>query len=643
MAKPSRETITETGIIDVTKRGVGYFLRADKDDVEIPIEALGTALNGDCVEVEYKDRKNPKGKVLKVVERKKTHFVGTLEQERGSWFLVPDDPKMHVNIQLPGAPKSTRQGYKAVVTMDTWDNPHVDPEGSVDEVLGPAGEHETEMRATVVGHGFVLNFPPDVEQAADEISKNKQEILDREIPNRRDMRATTTFTIDPFDAKDFDDAISFSDLGDGLLEVGIHIADVSAYVEEGDPIDQEAQERGTSVYLVDRTIPMLPEVLSNDVCSLNPEEDKLTFSAIFQITKAGEVKDSWFGTTVINSDKRFTYEEAQGILDKGEGLFYEELRTLDALTMKLRDDRLKNGSVDFEQDEVEFELDEKGVPVRVYRKERIRTNMLIEDLMLLANKEVATHVNKHNKERGHREAFVYRIHDLPDPDKIAELAVFLRAIGYDLDEHKGEVSGKALNDLFKQLEGKPEEELIKKATVRSMAKAIYSTKNVGHFGLAFRYYTHFTSPIRRYPDLMVHRIMKRHLDGSEISAHERSRYHRLSVQSSEREVSAVEAERDSIKFKQVEYLSKHVEEEFDAIVASVTDFGMFVEEVTTKADGLVHMSTLKDDYYDLDQKNFRLKGKRGKTFSIGDRVRVRLKKANIEERQLDFVLIQSDN
>lgn len=645
MTKKNPKTSTIVGIIDITRRGVGYVSMDDFDkDIEIAPEYLNTALCGDTVEATIRSSKRDgrtQGAVQKILKRAKEEFVGTLEKENGTWFLTADDQRVYTKFAIPHLPKEKLSpGHKAFITLKKWDDPRVLPDAEVCKVLGPKGAHETEMQAIVLAQGFDTKFQNSILEEAQHIA-DRREISQDEIAKRRDFRNITTFTIDPYDAKDFDDALSIQTLKNGDIEVGIHIADVSHYVIPGGAIDTEAKERGTSIYLVDRTIPMLPEVLSNDVCSLNPGEDKLTYSAVFVLDKHAQVKDKWFGETIIHSDKRFTYSEAQETLDQKNSAFYQDLYTLNTLSGKLRAARHEEGAISFETDEVKFELDEKGVPLRVFKKERLDTNLLIEDFMLLANREVAKHFHDLCKRSGLQEAmFVYRIHDVPDPEKIDELGIFLRAIGYEFETKGGEISGQEINKLFTQIEGKPEESLIKTATIRSMAKAIYSTKNVGHFGLAFRFYTHFTSPIRRYPDVMVHRIMKSHLGGKKLSKKELAEYEYLTIQSSQREVAAVEAERDSVKYKQVEFMKEKIGEKFEGIITGVVDWGLYVEEVTTKAEGLVKIKDIKDDYYVVEQKKYRLVGeKTKKKYSLGDKVNIKLVAANLEDKTLDWVLV----
>lgn len=634
----------QVGVISITSKGTGFVsIPGHTEDIEIQPERTLTALHRDTVEITILDEKRGRrvqGKVDRIVRRAKDTFVGSLQQEGESLILVSDERKMrtHIKVRAP-FPEDAKTGMKAVVKMYEWENAAELPEGKILEVIGKAGAHETEMRAIVIAQGFATNFPPGVEDEAEKIRVSKNEFQAAEMPKRRDMRGSTTFTIDPADAKDFDDAISVKELEDGAVEIGVHIADVSAYVTPGDAIDVEAEHRGTSIYLVDRTIPMLPEVLSNDVCSLNPHEDKLTFSAVFVFNKHKEIESEWFGETVINSDHRFAYEDAQKILDAKEGTLYRELELANGISEKLRAERFKEGSIAFETDEVKFRLDEHGKPLSVYFKERQATNLLIEDLMLLANKKVATFAtNFYNKLKSEQPVFVYRIHDQPRAERIQELANFLKAIGYELDKnHDGVIEATDINALFKEIQGKPEQGLIETAAVRSMAKAIYSTKNIGHFGLAFKFYTHFTSPIRRYPDLMVHRILKQILSGNHPSGKDLGKYDVLCAHASEREVAAVEAERDSVKYKQVEFLRGRVGESFDGIITGVAEWGLYVGEITTKAEGLLRIRDIGDDYYTHDEKKYCLRGERtGKTYSLGDKIRVTLAAADLEEKTLTW-------
>jgi ribonuclease R len=630
-------------------KGTGFMAHPDlKEDIVIERENLGIALDGDIVEVSYptpRPGQRAEGKVTKVIKRVHNELIGVVKErtpgDPTSLYLQPDSHRIHIRPALP-ASDGGNVGMKVAVTLVDWTDPATEPKASVIEVLGRAGDHETEMRAIIRGGGFALDFPKAVATAAEDIHARRDEIF-REAqsdPKRRDMRDVTTMTIDPVDAKDFDDALSLRTLENGNVEVGIHIADVSHYVREGEPIDDEAQERGTSVYLVDRVIPMLPEVLSNDLCSLRPHEDRLAFSAVFELNPNAEIVNAWYGQTIIHSDKRFSYEEAQEVLDKQDGPFLQELTTLMTLGRKLRAERYREGAIAFEQPEVKFELDERGAPVRVYAKVRTETMLMIEDFMLLANREVATYIYDRAKDAGRDLAFIYRIHDTPNPEKIEELSMFLRALGYEFESQKGIVTAKNINKLLKEVDGKPEANLIKTATIRSMAKAVYSTKNIGHFGLAFKFYTHFTSPIRRYPDLLAHRLLRRHLDGSGIKGTELAHFEKISVQSSQREMEAVSAERDSIKFKQVEYMLNRIGEVFNGVITGVTDWGIYVQDTASLSEGMVRLAAIKGDYYEHEAKQYRIKGqKTGKIYRLGDEVKIKLVKVLKDERQLDFELL----
>jgi len=640
---------TYEAVLMVRGKGTGFISLPDfEEDIIIAPERLGFALNGDLVKFELlppEAGKRQEGKILEVVKSAHEEFVGTVKLNewghKKDYYFQPDNRRIHVKFSLKPE-ESKNLGMKVVAKIARWSDATRPPLGIVTEVLGKAGEHEVEMQAIIRSGGFTENFPPAVAEAAKNIYEDKENLFKAAIadPKRRDVRNVLTMTIDPKDAKDFDDALSFQVLPNGNTEIGIHIADVSYYVREGDVIDQEAQERATSIYLVDRVIPMLPEVLSNDLCSLRPGEDRLAFSAIFELNNNAEVVSEWYGQTVIHSDRRFTYEEAQSILDAKHGDYSIELEQMMTLSRKIRNRRYESGAIAFEQPEVRFELDEHGKPIRVYVKERTETMMMIEDYMLLANESVATYINTLSKGRSMDPAFVYRIHDAPDPEKIEELATFIRALGYEFITDHGEVNGKDINKMLKQIEGKPEEALIKTATIRSMAKAIYSTKNIGHFGLAFKYYTHFTSPIRRYPDVMAHRLLRRHLDRSVIKPQEVSHFEKLSAQSSEKEIEATRAERDSIKFKQVEYMAPHVGESFEGVISGVSDWGIYVEEKLSKSEGMVRLSSLRDDFYEHLSSAYAIKGQRnGKVYRLGDEVKFKLVKANLEERQLDYELI----
>lgn len=640
-----------SGPIAVRGKGTGFVtVEGMEEDVVIEREALGFALDGDIVEITLNKKipgERQTGKVTQILEPKPRVLIGVVKEREGdgqrNFYFSPDNRRIHVRPVLPDA-SANDLGMKVLIHIDSWKNPHTDPIASIQEVLGRAGDHETEMQAIIRSGGFTKQFPPPVQEAAHTLYETKEQIFAEAIadPKRKDFRGTTTFTIDPHDAKDFDDALSFKQLENGNVEIGIHIADVSHYVQENSPLDQEAKDRGTSVYLVDRVIPMLPEVLSNDLCSLRPHEDRLAFSAVFELTPAGGVEKEWYGQTIIHSDRRFSYEEAQEILENESGDFLSELQTMMSISRELRRRRYKAGAIAFEQPEVKFILDEHGKPIKVVAKVRTETMMMIEDYMLLANQKVAKHITKLAEDRHKNLAFIYRIHDTPDPEKIEELSIFLHALGYELRTNKGVVKAKDINALLTEVDGKPEENLIKTSTIRSMAKAIYSTQNIGHFGLAFQYYTHFTSPIRRYPDLMAHRMLRKHLDNTPIGATEAAKYERLAIQCSQREMEAVSAERDSIKFKQVEYMADKVGQEFEAVISGVTDFGVFVEEKESKSEGLISMKALGGDYFEYDRAQYAVKGTRtGKAFRLGDTIRVKLVRADLEERKLDFEMVRN--
>lgn len=623
--------------------------RDRNDDIVVERQNLDRALDGDTVAVELlpeKPGERRQGRVTKVLERAHLYIIGTVKevQENGAPMrqLVPDNRRIHVRPLLPDA-SGNDVDMKVVAELTEWPQPHLAPHARITEVLGRAGDHETEMRAIIRGGGFAKDFPAGVQAAAEELHETQAAIFAAALADekRRDMRGVTTMTIDPADAKDFDDALSIEQLPNGNVSVGIHIADVSHYVIEGEPLDVEARERATSVYLVDRVIPMLPEVLSNDLCSLRPDTDRLAFSAVFELNSEAEVQNAWYGQTVIHSDKRFSYEDAQAVLDNESGDYLTELQIMRRLSRLLRAARFKAGAIAFEQPEIKFKLDENGAPIEAYQKHRTETMMMIEDFMLLCNREVATYVNEKAKQESVDHPYVYRIHDNPNPDKIEELATFVHALGHEFETHNGNVSAKAINRLMKEVEGTPEENLIKTAAIRSMAKAIYSTKNIGHFGLAFNYYSHFTSPIRRYPDLLAHRLLRKHLDGVRVGPRETATLEQTCTHASEKENEAVRAERDSIKFKQVEYMVRHVGKEFTAVITGVTDWGIYVQEQNTLSEGMVRLATINGDYFEHEPKKYRIRGRKtGKTYRLGDEVRVTLVRADMEERQIDFELVQ---
>jgi ribonuclease R len=656
MSQGSKRGATEAtkkhieGIISVNRRGAGYLAfdptavkgaPKSTEDIEITNELLKGALKGDTVEVELTGLfPRPKGKVIKIVERAKEEFICTLEVKGGKLIATPADLRFYRPIQLADASKYA-EGEKVLVRLISFDGKE-DPTGTILEHLGRAGEHRVEMNAIVMEHGFSTSFPPEVEREAQAIEDNYANIIAAEIPKRLDFRESTTFTIDPKDAKDFDDALSVEELPNGEFEIGVHIADATFFCVPGTEIDNEAVKRGTSVYLVDATIPMLPHQLSGNVCSLKADEDRLAFSAIFRMNKDGAVLDRKFAKTVIRSNRRFTYEEAQEILDKEDGEYIKELLILRSLSRTMRGKREKEGAIDFGDNEVRFTLDESGKPISIVRKERIETNLLIEEFMLLCNREVSLYVSKLAEklpQKGY--TFLYRIHDTPKEDRVEELTTFVRAMGYDFAHNKKKPSAKDIQGLLKQIEGKPEEHLIRTATLRSMAKAVYSTKNIGHFGLSFQYYTHFTSPIRRYPDMLAHRILASHLNGHPITKHEMSQLEKMCLTASAQEARAVEAERESIRYKQVEYMMGKIGETFGGTISGVTDWGLYVQEDISAAEGLVRVRTIGNDFFNYSKKDYALVGERTKQkFTLGDRVNVKLVAADLSARTLDFELVR---
>jgi ribonuclease R len=620
-------------------------------DIEIQPEKLKTALNGD--EVEFKTLKSkifdrPQGEVTKIVSRAKEQFVGVIEKEKGIYFLVPDDTRFYKDIVIDAKGLSLEPNSKAQVKIVSWEEGK-NPVGKIIKLIGKKGDNNAEMESIVLEKGFDTGFPADVESEAEEIKKNEIPIPAEEIAKRKDFRKTLTFTIDPVDAKDFDDAISFKRLGADLFEIGVHIADVSHYVREKTALDKEASKRGLSVYLVDRTIPMLPEILSNNICSLMPHQDRLAFSAVFEMNSKGDVLKRWFGKTIIHSHKRFSYETAQELLDsksteKTENKdCFEELTILNNISKKLAEDKFAAGAIDFERDEVKFELDAKGKPLRVYKKERLDTHKLVENYMLLANREVPEYIFQQNRDHKKKEgAFIYRIHDTPDQERLLNLSIFVKALGYDLEAHDGTITSQSIKKLLAQIEGKPEESMIKTSTLRSMAKAIYSTQNIGHFGLAFKHYTHFTSPIRRYPDLLVHRVLFAYLQNKKIGDHEMPWYQSMAEKSTKREILASEAERASIKYKQVEYMQDKVGKIFEGTITGVTDWGIYVEENETKCEGMIKLRDLGDDFYILDEKNYAVIGeKTKKKFRLGDAVTFKVMAADMERKSLNYQLERS--
>lgn len=638
---------TIVGKISVNSKGIGFIedpANPKGDDIEIAPECLHTALHRDEVEVQPLGKKNKYnrslGEVIKIVKREKMRYTGVLEEAGKGFALVPDDKRLYKDIFVPKtATQGGKSGDKVYVQIDEWDEKIGYPIGKVIEVIGRHGEHNAEMRAIVLERGLAYDFPAQVQHEAEQIGKKEKTISAAERASRRDFSATPTFTIDPADAKDFDDAISIKFLPGELYEIGVHIADVSHYVREGTALDAEARERGMSIYLVDRTIPMLPEVLSNDLCSLNPNEEKLTFSSVFIMNDKGEVLERWFGKTIIKSWKRFTYEAAQDVLEGKSQEYSKELLKLNEIAKKLKAQKEAAGAIDFETDEVKFQLDDMGRPIRIYKKVRKDAHKLVEEYMLLSNREVALFMWKANKKDNG--AFLYRIHDAPVMEKLDNLTALVKALGYHLPVTKKGVAVKDLKHLFKQIEGTTEESLIKTAALRSMAKAVYSTQNIGHYGLAFDYYTHFTSPIRRYADLIVHRLLFRELNHGKIAVGEMSKYQKIADDNSEKEVRAAEAERASIKYKQVEYMREHIGESFEGTITGVTEWGIYVEEKETKCEGMIKLRDMTDDRYVWNEKAYCVVGeKTKKKYSLGDSVKFKISGADMEKRTLDYVMVQ---
>ncbi len=626
------------GRVDMTSRGTAYIIVEDSDsDIFISPRNTNTALHGDTVKVNvFSSKRSQKieGEIVEILERANTQFVGVLQKSAKFSFVIPDSNRMSVDIFISNENlKNAQDGDKVIAKMTDWPQHKKNPYGKIVQVLGKPGEHNTEMHAILAEYGLPFEFPPNVERDA---SKLAIEVSAEEIKKRRDFRTVTTLTIDPEDAKDFDDALSLKKLKNGNWEVGVHIADVSHYVQPGTILDKEAFKRATSVYLVDRVVPMLPEVLSNQACSLRPHETKLCFSAVFELDDNANLVSEWFGRTVIFSDRRFSYEEAQERIETKEGDFAEEIVTLDTLAKKLRKERFKKGSIAFDRIEVKFNLDDKGNPIGVYFKESKDANKLIEEFMLLANKKVAEFIGKPTKTKKPK-TFVYRIHDEPNQEKLLTLSNFVKKFGYEFNVNNGDMST-SINSLISEVQGKNEENLIEQLAIRTMAKAEYSSKNIGHYGLGFSYYSHFTSPIRRYPDVMVHRLLQHYLDGgSDVNPQE---VEMQCKHSSKREVLATEAERASIKYKQVEFLQDKIGDEFEGVISGVSEWGLYVEIMNGLCEGMARLRDMEDDYYTFDEKNFAAVGKKyGKEYRMGDKVNIKVMRADLLKKQLDFKVV----
>ena len=639
--KLNNHGIEMTGTFQRKSNGKNSFIpEGGGDPIFVAERNSAHAMNNDKVRIAFYAKRRgceAEGEVIEILQRANDTFVGTLEVEKSYAFLVTENRTLANDIFIPKDKlNGGKTGDKAVVKVTEWPDKAKNPIGQVLDILGKAGDNTTEMHAILAEFGLPYVYPQSVEKAADKIPA---EISAEEIARREDFRKVTTFTIDPKDAKDFDDALSIRPLKDGLWEVGVHIADVTHYVKEGSIIDKEAEKRATSVYLVDRTIPMLPERLCNFICSLRPNEEKLAFSAIFDITEKGEVRDSRIVHTVIESDRRFTYEEAQQIIETKEGDFKDEILMLDTIAKALREKRFTAGAINFDRYEVKFEIDEKGKPISVYFKESKDANKLVEEFMLLANRTVAEKIGKAPKGKKPK-VLPYRIHDLPDPEKLDNLAQFIARFGYRLRTSgtKTDVS-KSINHLLDDIQGKKEENLIETVSIRAMQKARYSTHNIGHYGLAFDYYTHFTSPIRRFPDMMVHRLVTRYMDGGRSVSE--TKYEDLCDHSSNMEQIAANAERASIKYKQVEFMSERLGQTYDGVISGVTEWGLYVELNENKCEGMIPIRDLDDDYYEFDEKNYCLRGRRkNRIYSLGDAITVKVARANLEKKQLDFALVE---
>lgn len=632
------------GTISLTEAGYGFVVFKDSGlkDVFIAARHLGTAFNGDQVEVSLfakQKGKNLEGQVINIVKRAREEFVGTLEKSKSFYFIKPDESNIHRDIYIaPEDVDGAKPGDKVVVNCIEWKSPLLNPEGKIKEILGKAGSYDTEIAALAREFNLPYSFSKSVLK---ETEKIPAELQDKELAKRLDLREKTIFTIDPEDAKDFDDAVSIEPLENGNFLVGVHIADVSHYVKPNTPLDNEASNRGNSVYFVGKVIPMLPEKLSNGICSLKPLEDRLTYSVIAELTPRGRIVNYEIKKTVINSKRRFTYEEAQEVINSGKGDFVEELTRLNNLAKVLRKKRMSTGSINFITPEVKFKLDENGVPVDITKKVVVESHMLIEEYMLLANQIVASHIGASRKKE--TPPFIYRVHDQPDQAKVLEFANFVKSLGYSFNPTTGN-KPKEFQRLLNSVKDTEEEALINEIAIRSMAKAVYSANNIGHYGLGFKYYSHFTSPIRRYPDLIAHRLLFHYIDNAEGLGYEYDELEEICEHTSATERSAVSAERLSVKLKQIEYLKSHIGEEFSGVISGVTHFGIFIELTQNLAEGLIRLRDLDDDFYEFDEKKYSIIGRRThKRYRLGDKVTVRLIRVDEDRRGLDFIITSDNN